>query len=33
MFLVSWEQGDFARLWQRVTGRGGGASTEPVPAE
>jgi len=23
MFLVSWDQGDFARLWRRITGRGG----------
>jgi preprotein translocase subunit SecF len=34
MFLVAWEQGDIARLWQRMTGRlRRGAPTEAVSAE
>lgn len=33
MFLVSWEQGDFERLWQRLTGRGRRSPAEPLPAE
>lgn len=34
MFLVAWERGDIARLFQRLTGRGGGTATatnEPMP--
>jgi preprotein translocase subunit SecF len=33
MFLVSWEQGDFARMWHNITGRFGRRPQEPVAAE
>ncbi|MDP9236459.1 MAG: protein translocase subunit SecF [Chloroflexota bacterium] len=34
MFLVTWQQGDIARLWRRITGqRPGSAPLEAAPAE